>query len=304
MLKFHALLVIAAILNASVLNAQINMIHKTLKEDSKVCDQNSEYFKQTGEECAVKKVRFETQNYSTKDKEDPAPYYGTLAYFGFETNSWKDLTKYGFVQMIRGCTYESSKDAEGNINKRIGETIMHLGKKRIYVFPEWSVDATTTDPLYYGPTEEDSKLPGGRLALHRWTPKLGVVDSKKTKDLYEMLRLPESKRLGVSPSVFVTDAPSMAYTRFSGDEKTFQNVSLEFEICLYNLADIPLAIDSDAPMTSPAISCFKWSSQFEYNFELKKFENKPAKGLDEFCASQVPVNPAEILKRERELDGK
>ena len=202
--------------------------------------------------------------------------------------------------MIRGCTYDTSMDDNGIIQKRIGESIMHLGKKRILVFPDWSVDATTTDPLYYGPTPDDSKLPGGRLALYRWTPKLGVIDNKKTKDLYEILRLPESKRKGISPSVFAVDSPSMAYTKISGDEKTFQNVSLEFEMCLYNLADIPLVIDSDAPMAGIPISCFKWNSQYEYNFDLKKFENKPSKGLDPFCASQEPLNPAEVFKREME----
>ncbi len=298
MLHFNVVTV-AIILNVSIVGAQeIKIISKTLKEDSKVCDQNSDYFKKTGEECAVKKVRFESQNYSIQDKDDPAPYYGTIGYFGFEAKSWNDITKYGFVQMIRGCTYETSKEADGSIKKRIGETIMHLGKKRILVFPDWSVDATTTDPLYYGPLEEDSNLPGGRVALYRWTPKLGVVDNKKTKDLYQMLRLPEAKRQAVSPSVFTTDTPSMAYTRSHGDEKVFQNASLEFEMCLYNLADIPLAIDSDAPMTGVPISCFTWNSQFEYNFDAKKFEHKPTKGLDPFCASQEPINPAEVFKRE------
>ena len=158
----------------------VKIINKDVLEKSEVCNQDSEYFKKTGIECAIKKVRFETQNYSIQDAEDPAPYYGTLGYFGFETKNWPDITKYGFVQSLRGCTYETKKNADGSISKRIGESIMHLDKKRILVFPDWSIDATTKDPLYYGPTEEDSHLNGGRLALYRWTPKLGIIDSKKT----------------------------------------------------------------------------------------------------------------------------
>lgn len=277
----------------------VKVILKDVKEDSKVCDKNSDYFKKTGQECAIKKVRFETQNYSIQDAEDPSPYYGTLGYFGFEAKSWGDVTKFGFVQSLRGCTYETKKNADGSISKRIGESIMHLNKKRILVFPDWSIDATTKDPLYYGPSEEDSHLSGGRLALYRWTPRLGVIDTNKTKDLYEILNLKEQKRLKLSPSVFVTDTPSMAYTK-DADAQEYQNISMEFDICLYNLKDIPLLIENDNAMTGIPIACYKWNSQFAYNYDKQKFENLPSKGLDPFCASQIPENPADIFKREQE----
>lgn len=276
--------------------SEIKSVDKTLKEYENVCDKNSDYYKKTGLECAVKKVRFETNAYSIRDPGDLYPYYGTLAYSGFEANSWDDVAKYAFVQQIRGCTYEIQKNADGTFKKRIGETINHLGKKRIYVFPEWSIDATTNDPLYYGPSVEDAKLPGGRVSLYRWTPKLGVIEEKKTKDLYQMLRLSEDEKLNYSPSVFVTDSPSMAYLR-DVSSRTFQNVSLEFNICLYNIADIPLSIVNDDPMNAPAIVCHQWSSQFEFNFQKNKYEHLPSKGLDSFCASQEPISPLEALER-------
>jgi hypothetical protein len=283
------------------LNTQASVIkdiETIIKEHVNVCDKNSDYFKATGTECNIKKVRFETHAYSNYDEGDVVPFHGTLAYSGFEANSWADVTKYGFVQQIRGCSYEVKKNADGTLSKRIGETLMHLGEKRTFVFPDWSIDATTNDPLYYGPQEEDSHLPGGRVALYRWTPKLGVVDNKKTKDLYEMLKLPESKRLANSPSVFVTDSPSMAYFK-DKENKVFQNVALDFNICLYNLSEIPESINSDSPMAATPIVCHKWSSQFEYNFEKQKYDYLPNKGMDSFCASQVPRNPAEVFAEER-----
>lgn len=248
-------------------------------------------------DCGIKKVRFETKDYSISEPQDLYPYYGTLAYFGFEAKSWADVTRYGFVQQIRGCTYQSKQNPDGTITKRIGESIMHLGKKRTYVFPEWSYDATSTDPLYYGPTEEDSNLPGGRSALYRWTPKLGVTDKNLTKDLYEVLQQPEAKRKNLSPSVFVTDSPSMAYLQ-SEEDKVFQNVSLEFSMCLYEMKDIPLVINSDEPLNITPIVCHSWNSQFEFDFVKNKFVNLPDKGLDPFCASQVPRNPADVFKEE------
>lgn len=276
---------------------ETKIISKRVTQNTKMCDPNSEYTRITGRSCKVKKVRFETQNYSIKDKEDPSPFYGTLAYLGFETNSWSDITKYAFVQRIRGCTYEVIKNADNTITKRIGESIMHLGKKRIYVFPDWSNDATTKDPLYYGPLEEDAHLPGGRVSLYRWTPKLGVVDAKSTKDLYQMIPLSEKQKAPLSPSVFVTDSPSMAYMKGS-DGKTFQNVSLEFQVCLYDIKDIPLQVENDDPIAATPIVCHNWNSQYEYDFNKKDFAHLPNKRLDKFCASQEPLNPAEIFKRE------
>ncbi len=276
---------------------ETKIISKRVVENSKICDQNSEYTRLTGKECRVKKVRFETQNYSIKDQDDPSPFYGTLAYLGFETKSWADITKYAFVQRIRGCTYEVSKNEDGSISKRIGESIMHLGKKRIYVFPDWSNDATTKDPLYYGPLEEDAHLPGGRVSLYRWTPKLGVIDSKSTKDLYQMLTLKNKEKAKLSPSVFVTDSPSMAYMK-GVDGTTFQNVSLEFQICLYDIKDIPLEVENDDAIAATPIVCHDWNSQFEYDFKKKDYINVPKKGLDPYCASQEPLNPADVFKRE------
>jgi hypothetical protein len=296
MLKTYAFMSLA-LFSLTTHAGEIKNISVIIKEHSNLCDKNSNYYKQTGKECAVKKARFETRNYSNFDPGDVHPYHGTLAYFGFETNTWEDITKYGFVQQIRGCTFEKKKNADGTITKRIGETIMHLGEKRVYVFPDWSIDATTNDPLYYGPLEEDAHLPGGRVSLYRWTPKLGVIDSKKTKDLYQMLQLPLEKRQEASPSVFVTDTPSMAYMR-DEENKVFQNISLEFNICLYDVAEIPLTIDNDAPMTGVPIVCHKWNSQFEFNFDKNKFEHLPNKGLDPFCASQLPRNPSDVFAEE------
>jgi hypothetical protein len=282
--------------NVFAVNDVTKHIANNIFEDSNVCNQKSSYFLKTNEECAVKKVRYETVDYSIQGSEDKFPYYGTLGYFGFETNSWSDITNYGFVQEIRGCTYDTKKNEDGTIFKRIGETIMHLGKKRIFTFPDWSIDAGSTDPLYYGPLPEDSNLPGGRLALYRWTPNLKITNDKKTKDLYEILKLPANKLNSLSPSIFVKDAPSMAYFKEGGE--LFQNVSLEFKICLYNLKDIPESVNSDDPINAVPISCHLWNSQFEFDFKNEKYQHLPNKGLDTFCATQAPVNPAEIYKKE------
>lgn len=270
-----------------------------VEEKSDICGPNSQYTKLTGLDCNIKKVRFETQHYSIQEPDDKYPFYGTLAYSGFEADNFEHLQNYGFVQRIRGCTYEVSKNADGTFKKRIAESIMHLGKKRIYVFPDWSADATTTDPLYYGPSEEDSHLEGGRLSLHRWTPKLGVTDKKKTKDLYEILRLPESKKQQLTPAVFVTDTPSMAY-QTDTSSNVFQNVSLEFEICLYKLEDIPLKISDESKLEAVPLICHQWNSQYEFNFEKNKYEYLPQKSLDPFCASQIPKHPADVFKEEME----
>ena len=65
MLKLNVVATMVVLLNVSYAGAdEVKIISKTLQEDSKVCGVDSEYVKKTGQECAVKKVRYETQNYS------------------------------------------------------------------------------------------------------------------------------------------------------------------------------------------------------------------------------------------------
>ena len=245
--------------------------------------------------CKVKKVFFSTQNVALQDAGDKHPYLQTLLRAGFETENWQDAQEYGFVQYLRGCTFESQLDKSGKVVRRISEVVRHYDVKNTFVHPNWTYDANTRDPLYFGPLAEDSNLPGGRLALYRWTPKIGTYGEKQTRELASILKLPPAKRAGLKPRLFVVDTPSMAY--YSSGTKEFRNVALEFKICLYKLKDIPLTVTSETPIPN-AIVCYDWDSQFEFDFTKNQYVHKPGAGLNAYCASQVAESPADIWERE------
>lgn len=267
---------------------------KILKQDTKefnnVCDG-----KTASSTCKVKKIFFSTQNVSLQDGGDKYPYLQTLLRAGFETETWQDAQEYGFVQYLRGCTFESQLDKSGKVVRRISEVIRHYDVKNTFVHPNWTYDANTRDPLYYGPLPEDSNLPGGRLALYRWTPKIGTYGEKQTREMASVLKLAPVKLAALTPRLFVIDTPSMAY--YSDVTKEFRNIALEFKMCLYKLKDIPLAVTSETPIPN-AIVCYDWDSQFEFNFAKKQYVHKPGSGLNAYCASQVAESPVEIWQRE------
>lgn len=253
-----------------------------------------------GKDCEVTKVFFHEIAYGLQDPGDSYPYYGTIFRAGFEAKNWNDIQDYGFVQVIRGCTYESVMK-NGKIKRRIGEVIRHYDVKQTFVFPNWTYDANTKDPLYYGPSAEDSSLPGGRLALYDWTPTIGRYDKKKMKQFTEILELPESARNKLTPRLMVTDTPSMAY--FSEGTKIYNNVALEFKMCLYRLKDIPLVIDDSVRLRDPII-CHNWDSNYEFDFKQNKFVHSDNTGQNEFCASQTPKDPLQAYQDELDEEKK
>ena len=249
-----------------------------------------------GKDCTLTNVFFHHQPFSLKDPSEKYPLVGSIFHAGMEAKTWQDLQEYGFVQYIRGCTFESRVGSSGKIRRRIGEVIRHFGKRQTFVFPNWTFDATSTDPLYYGPSKEDSELAGGRLALYEWHPVRGRYESNRVQ-YHNVLKRSEAQRRRMTPRLVVKDTPSPATYRPSS--KAFNNVALEFKMCVYRLKDIPLVVDHETVLHE-AIVCHEWESQFEFDFDRDRYVYSAKKGQHEFCASQVPLNPAQAFQRELE----
>lgn len=252
-------------------------------------------FKDICKDCGIEKVFFHVVPYSESVEENKYGIHGTLLYAGFEAKSWEEAQKYGFVQYIRGCTFESIKNKDGTIGKRVGEAIYHLGKRVTFAIPDWSFDANTLDPLYYGPSEEDEGLAGGRLSLYRWTSRVGAFTKRQSKALHEILEMPAEKHKQFKPRLFVIDTPSAAY--HSNTSKAFTNIALEFRMCLYKLQDIPKEVSSETKLPEP-IFCQNWDSQIEFDFKKGKFVRTTGQGMHAFCATQIPKNPAAAYREE------
>lgn len=264
------------------------IIKSQLREFSNVCEGKLD--------CKVKKVFFSSDDVAMRDPEiKKQPMMATHFRAGFETENWKDAQQYGFVQYIRGCTFTSELARNGDIVKHVTEVYRHYGKPLTYVQPKWTYDATTLDPLYYGPLPEDANRLGGRLSFYSWTPKIGNFEGGQIRDLASILKLPEAARAKIQPRLFVVDTPSPSY--YSAADKRYNNTALEFKMCLYRLKDIPLEVKNEEPIPN-MIFCYDWDSQFEMDFAQNKYVHKPGAGLNSYCATQVPENPAAAWERE------
>lgn len=283
-------LIIALSLPASFLAQATTTIDDQLKVINNVCNRSDK-------ECAVTKVFFHHRPFSLIEEGEKYPFMGSIYHAGFETKKWSQISDYGFVQYIRGCTFESTIDQNGKIKRRLGEVIRHFGVRRTFVFPDWSFDTNDDDPIYYGPLAEDRNLPGGRLALYEWTPKIGDYDYKKVKQYHSVLKMSEAQRAKMQPRLMVKDTPSPAYYRSSSS--AFNNVALEFKMCLYRFKDIPAQVTPDTVLAEPII-CDEWESQFEFDYKTDKLTYSAKKGQHEFCATQTPMDPLEAYQREQE----
>ncbi len=264
------------------------VLKSQLREFSNVCDGKAD--------CRVKKVFFSSVDMALHDSHVPKqPMMATHFRAGFETENWKDAQDYGFVQYIRGCTFTSELGKSGGIVRHVAEVYRHYGKPLTFAQPKWTYDATTLDPLYFGPLPQDANRRGGRLSFYQWSPKIGIFEGKQLRDLASILNLPEAQRAKLSPRLFVIDTPSVSY--YSAADKRYNNTALEFKMCLYRLKDIPLEVKNEEPIPN-AIVCFDWDSQFEMDFVKNKFVHKPGSGLNSYCATQVAENPAAAWERE------
>jgi hypothetical protein len=234
--------------------AKEQLIHHQVRQYTDFCNN-----------CGITKFFIDITSFSSIDGKDTSPYYGTILRAGFEADTWENLQKYAFVQYIRGCTYVTIIGPNGANTYRIGEIVKHLDKRRLFSFHEWSIDSVSKDPLYYGtPDEEERELIGGRLAYYRWTSKIGEYSMDHTIPLYELLKRSDYKTL--PPRIFVIDTPSMAYEREPGE---FNNVGLDFKMCIYRIEDIPNNVENDMEIPNPIV-CHAWSSHFEYDNKTQR----------------------------------
>ncbi len=190
--------------------------------------------------------------------------YGTSLFAEYETNSVGALEKYGIVQFIRGCAFNSYKNKDGLIVKEKNYSKWQFDEIKEFCFTKWVIDSMDKDPFYNSDEEEP------RHYLYRWNVTPNSFD-KKTEEFYGE----EKPKL---PRLYVADLPG---TAFFIDE-TAKNISLEFKICVYKTADIPKITTENDINFAEAIHCFYWKSSFIYNFKTGVFEIKEA--IDSFCS--------------------
>ena len=70
--------------------------------------------------CDLKRFTLITSVYEIWFSDDPNyPTYGNGAIMEYETDSVNALEKYAIVQFVRGCVFDSSRNAQGKITRNV-----------------------------------------------------------------------------------------------------------------------------------------------------------------------------------------
>jgi hypothetical protein len=110
--------------------------------------------------------------------------------------------------------------------------IVSLGEHIPYLFHDWTVDSMDTDPVYNSdPTQAD------RHYFYRWNNVTGSTDYNTELFMGETDQKPKDNE------VYVIDRPGTAFSQFNTT-----NISLQFKMCLYKTAQIPLIATKDQGM--------------------------------------------------------
>lgn len=213
--------------------------------------------------CDLKQVIFRVQDiFMPKEDKDDIALYWTKMYASYVTNALSSIEKYAFVQFIRGCVFTSEMLPGGEVVTHLNVIRRHMDtpeEPTLFRHLDWVIDSEDADPVY----SSGPGLSGNRHFFLQWTTPPGDWDPDLAQgNLYGE----ERPKL---PQVYVTDFPMPARHDPDG---SVRNSSLEFRVCLYKTADVPLATrGSDINFAAP-IRCFEWNQSFVYNHEKNSWE--------------------------------
>jgi hypothetical protein len=204
--------------------------------------------------CDLKRFTLTTSVYEVWFSDDPNyPTYGNGVIMEYETGSVEAIEKYAIVQFVKGCVFDSSKNAQGQITRRLSYTVPTFGEDVPFCFPQWVIDSQDTDPVYNSDAEY------GRFYLLRWN-KPGSYEYPNHK--YYGAEKPKR------PVVYMADYPAGAFVTASG----VKNAALEFNTCIYKAGDVPAETRRDNIHFATPITCFEWQSVYVYDFDKATFE--------------------------------
>jgi len=216
--------------------------------------------------CDLKRFRLVVQKKKVvlPNLPDKNAYYMTDIRAQYETTSLQSLEKYGVVQLIRGCMFESAWDGN-QLTKTLSISRNHMGEDKIFKHATWQIDNDHPAPVYTG-----LQFPDGRIDpffLLNWNDNRNSLDANSSY-FYGQRKPPH-------PVVYATDLPGPAYLSDVMTNGTLraQNTSLEFQTCLFKMSDLPPTTDMSGAGVdfNKAIKCFEWSHKNIYDFSAQTF---------------------------------
>ncbi|MBI4678582.1 MAG: hypothetical protein HY748_13475 [Elusimicrobia bacterium] len=201
--------------------------------------------------CDLKGATFRAYDYRVAIGGDYS--YGTGFSARYRTGSVGELPRYGFVQTVRGCQFDSAvKDGKAVLTAAYAREF--FGDTAPFHHPRWAFDSVDHDPFY----NSDAGRP--RHYLYQWNRVPGSID-KRTREFYGVRKPP-------TPELYVLDYPGTAFVGGAAAK----NISLEFETCLYRTSAVPEKAAPEPVGLAGALVCFRWSSSFVYDHARGSYE--------------------------------
>lgn len=201
--------------------------------------------------CDLKRVKYVVEDYKVAIED--GHNYGTRFFAEYETKSVKNLEKYVFVQLIKGCDF-SSRIQTSQVAVELDFSYPR-GYGEQFKFSDWVIDSYGHDPAY-------SSIPGkSRFFGYRWNTVPGSF-STNTEKFY-------GEEKPKNPVMYIVDHPGTAFY-MNGIAK---NISLKFKTCVYKTKDVPSDVNPNETNFAKPFSCFEWNSSFVYNHKVGEFES-------------------------------
>ena len=210
-----------------------------------------------GNSCEIKSVRFSAWDYRVTAEGKLSFGVGVASHY--KTDAVPSLEKYGFVQWIQGCVFESEvKNGKLNYSHPILRPYWQqtpADPAVVFQHPVLALDSVDRDPVYA--SSPGIPHPGG----YKWNRVEGSVDNDT------MVRYFNEKP--VIPELYVTDFPATASLTGRG---AAINTSLSFKTCLYKISDVPQGVPAESGVFPGALVCYDWNVSYIYNHSKKVFE--------------------------------
>jgi hypothetical protein len=221
--------------------------------------------------CDLKSVKTVERKIKVLLPEEQADYSSYMTDFRFviEVDKPGQITKYGVIQFMRGCMFESELLPNGSISKRFAYVHKHFGKYQLMRHENWVIDSSHTDPL------TSSFQNYGRFDLYKWNSDPNNLDADNA-NWYFHSQPPHG-------TVFKSELISTSGLVEGTSNPTARNSSIELESCLFKIDDVPASTDpvGTGLDKSKALWCSSWDHKFIYDHVNSRVET--GSSIHPFC---------------------
>ncbi|MBN8540235.1 MAG: hypothetical protein J0L82_07605 [Deltaproteobacteria bacterium] len=196
--------------------------------------------------------------------------YMTDFRFVLQLDKPSSIPRYGIVQYMKGCMFQSELLPDGTVSNRFAYVHKHFGAYQLVRHDNWVVDSSHDDPV-------TSSLENyGRFDLYRWNKDPKSLDADNAAWYFDA----QPPHGTVFKSELLLNTGLMEGT----GNPMARNSSIELETCIFKIGDLPLK--SDAAGTgidrSKALWCGQWDHKFSYDFANGKVV--PDQAIHSYCA--------------------